>query len=39
MGKPMFWFPTCSDLNQAVQLQKMGLAISGLENRGIELSM
>ena len=23
MKKPMFWFPTCSDTNQAVQLQKM----------------
>ena len=23
MGKPTFWFPTWSDTNQAVQLQKM----------------
>ena len=23
MRKPMFWFPTWSDTNQAVQLQKM----------------
>ena len=23
MRKPMFWFPTLSDTNQAVQLQKM----------------
>ena len=23
MRKPTFWFPTCSDTNQAVQLQKM----------------
>ena len=23
MGKPTFWFPTSSDTNQAVQLQKM----------------
>ena len=23
MRKPWFWFPTCSDTNQAVKLQKM----------------
>ena len=23
MRKPTFWFPTCSDTNQTVQLQKM----------------
>ena len=30
MRKPMFWFPTRSDTNQAVQLQKM---IRGLKFR------
>ena len=37
MRKPTFWFPTWSDTNKAVQLQKMAgcLEISGLESRGI----
>ena len=42
MRKPKFWFPTLSDTNQAVQLQKMAierLEISDLESRGIILSM
>ena len=30
MRKPTFWFPTCSDANQAVQLQKM---VRGLKFR------
>ena len=32
MRKPTFWFPTWSDTNQAVQLQKMGrgLKVEGL---------
>ena len=40
MRKPTFWFPTRSDTNQTVQLQKMArcLKISDLETRGILLS-
>ena len=41
MRKPTFWFPTWSDTNPAVQLQKMarGLEISDLESRVIVLFM
>ena len=37
MRKPTFWFPTWSDTNQAVQLQKMarGLKFRILEEEGL----
>ena len=37
MRKPMFWFPTMSDTNQAVQLQKMarGLKFRILKVEGL----
>ena len=34
MRKPTFWFPTWSDTNQAVQLQKM---VSGLKFRTLKV--
>ena len=30
MRKPTFWFPTCSDTNQAAQLQKMARGLKKL---------
>ena len=38
MGKPTFWFPTLSDTNQAVQLQKMarGLKFWIKEVKGLD---
>ena len=37
MRKPTFWFPTWSDTNQAVQLQKMarGLKFRNKEEEGL----
>ena len=38
MRKPTFWFPTWSDTNQVVQLQKMDRGFnSDLESRGVVL--
>ena len=33
MRKPMFWFPTWSDTNQAVQLQKMASGWIGFRKK------